>query len=129
MTRSRIPFVAKLQLALVAIFFLAAPTAGDIGGCGQKDDDLDPKKFFDAKQVSDCQRCVSCGFTTMACARACQRKAIGGSFPTGCFPLVHDGEVCLHALSAASCGDYKQYVADDGATAPTECDFCPAAEK
>jgi hypothetical protein len=39
--------------------------------------------------------------------------------------LVHDGEVCLNALDAASCDDYEQYVANQGATIPTECNFCP----
>jgi hypothetical protein len=62
---------------------------------------------------------------TETCKRACG-AAMGGTFPTLCYPLVHDGEVCLDALEAASCSTYASYVADVGATVPTECDFCPA---
>lgn len=114
-----------VRLALVALFFLAAPTAGDIGGCSQIAEDLDPAKFFDAKQRLDCVRCMECHFDTDTCTRACG-EAVNPGFPDGCYPLVHDGEVCLDALEAASCDDYTSYVADQGSTVPTECDFCPA---
>lgn len=121
MTRKR--DVVKLSLAL--IFFCAAPTVGDIGSCGQSSDDLDPVKFFASKQEVDCEQCMSCGIDTNACTAACGNKQLITAFPDGCEPLVHDGEVCLDALLAASCSTYRAYVADQGATTPTECDFCP----
>lgn len=117
--------VAELILAL--LFFCTAPTAGDIGGCGQRADNLDPEKFFSAKQSLDCERCTACQLTTKVCSRACQPGLVEGDFPKQCEPLVHDGEVCLHALQAASCSTYASYVADEGATTPTECNFCPAS--
>jgi hypothetical protein len=51
------------------------------------------------------------------------------AFDPDCFPLVHDGEVCLNALRAASCNDYANYVDDLAPTVPTECNFCPLAGK
>jgi hypothetical protein len=108
----------------MAFLFLMAPTAGDIGGCGQAADDLDPNKFFTDKQQVDCQRCMDCQILTNACMVACG-PPMGGTFPINCYPVVHDGEVCLDALQAASCGAYQSYVADQGASVPTECDFCP----
>jgi hypothetical protein len=116
--------VEVARLALVALFFLAAPTAGDIGSCSQTAQDLDPAKFFDQKQTLDCKRCGDCNLTSNACTLACGPD-LPLTFPKGCYPLVHDGEVCLDALTAASCGDYQSYMADQGATIPTECDFCP----
>ena len=114
----------RLILALAALFFLAAPTAGDFGCFATPAADLDPHKFFLAKQADDCAACTQCGFTTAYCMRACGAP-MGGTFPDLCYPLVQDGEVCLRALEASSCGDYASYVADQGATVPTECDFCP----
>lgn len=113
-----------VRLAVVALLFLAAPTAGDIGSCNQSADDLDPNKFFVAKQQVDCQRCTDCQLVTNACMRACG-PPMGGTFPPLCYPVEHDGEVCLDALQVASCSDYQSYVSDQGATVPTECDFCP----
>jgi hypothetical protein len=112
------------RVALIALVFLAAPVAGDIGSCNQSADGLDPNKFFVAKQSVDCQQCQACGLTTMTCTRACGAP-MGGSFPAECYPVEHDGEVCLDALLAASCSAYQSYVADQGSTVPTECDFCP----
>lgn len=112
------------RLAIVALFFLAAPTAGDIGSCNQTAEDLDSAKFFEAKQNLDCNRCFDCALTTKACELACG-PALAFSFPKGCYPLVHDGEVCLDVLNASSCADYTRYMADIAATIPTECDFCP----
>ena len=113
-----------LRLALVALFFLMAPTVGDIGSCSQSADDLDPNKFFLSKQAVDCQRCADCNLLTQACMVACG-PPMGGTFPPLCYPVVHDGEVCLDALQVASCSDYASYVADQGSTVPTECVFCP----
>jgi hypothetical protein len=119
--RRRPPF----RFAMLALLFLAAPTAGDIGSCNQPVTDLDPVKFFAAKQNLDCNMCLACNFMTHACDLACGSAAVGGKFPPGCDPLEHDGEVCLDALEATGCADYASFVADQGATTPTECDFCP----
>ncbi len=120
----------RLILALVAIFFLAAPTAGDFGCFATPVTDLDPGKFLLAKLTDDCEACIDCGFTTATCAAACAVAMSGalpdgGAIPDQCYPLVQDGEVCLRALEAASCSDYESYVSDEGSTVPTECDFCP----
>ncbi len=114
-----------VRLGVVALLFLAAPVAGDIGSCNESAGALDPTKFFEAKQATDCQRCMECGLHTNPCTAACGKSLLEDAFPTNCVPLVHDGEVCLDALLAASCSDYEGYVADQGATTPTECDFCP----
>ena len=128
MSRAAAPSPRRLPLGwlALALFFTAAPTAGDIGSCGQPPDDLDAAKFFGSKQATDCRRCGECGLDTKACERACAPALEQSAFPTGCWPLVHDGEVCLDALGAASCKDYAKYLADDAPTVPTECDFCPA---
>jgi hypothetical protein len=112
------------RLALIALFVLVAPTPGDIGSCNEAPDALDPAKFFLTKQEVDCQRCTQCDIVTQTCKRDCTVLQ-GGTFPAQCYPLVHDGEVCLDALLAASCSAYQSYVADERATIPTECDFCP----
>ncbi|MFO0758288.1 MAG: hypothetical protein U0359_17470 [Byssovorax sp.] len=114
-----------LRLAAVVVFFTAAPTAGDIGSSCQPEDELDPTKFFTEKQDTDCERCNECQISTKACQRSCDVGLAVRDFPAGCVPLVHDGEVCVDALRAASCADYESFMADDGATAPTECQFCP----
>jgi hypothetical protein len=119
------PSTRSMRIAMVALLFLAAPTAGDIGSCNQPLNDLDAAKFFAAKQGVDCERCTECGLMSHVCKRACAAAPVAGTFPHGCDPLEHDGEVCLDALLAASCVDYQGYVADQGATVPTECDFCP----
>jgi len=106
---------------------LAAPTAGDIGSCGQAVEDLDPVKFFTAKRAIDCQRCAECGISSQLCAAACELPQAQPAFPHGCYPLVHDGEVCLGALRAAGCDAYAGYMDDAEADVPTECNFCPSA--
>ena len=41
-------------------------------------------------------------------------------------PAFATGNSCANlGPEAASCGDYESYVADQGATVPTECNFCP----
>jgi hypothetical protein len=110
--------------ALVFLVFGTGPTVGDIGSCGQPADDLDATKFFRQKQVIDCRKCQQCALGTKACTAACTKPA-PTAFPPGCRPLVHDGEVCLDALEAASCDDYASYVGDASPTAPSECQFCP----
>jgi hypothetical protein len=113
--------------AVAAAILAAAPTAGDLGSCGQPAELLDADKFFANKRAIDCTRCEACGLTTTACTRACaDERTENEVFPALCAPLVHDGEVCLDALLAADCDDVARYVADEGATLPTECAFCPA---
>jgi hypothetical protein len=114
-----------IRLGLAVLFFAAAPTAGDIGGCGQAENDLDPRKFFATKQNVDCARCTACGLTTDACGKACAPGLLFTDFAPGCVPLEHDGEVCVDALAAAGCSDYAHYMADEASTIPTECNFCP----
>lgn len=115
----------KRAAGMLLLLFCLAPTAGNIGSCGQEAAVLDEGKFFANKQFIDCSRCTDCAVFTAQCARACGDIAVIGTFPEGCVPLVHDGEVCLDALQVASCDDYASYMADEGATIPTECDFCP----
>ena len=94
----------KWLLLLVALLCLA-PTPGDVGGCGQPAQELDAPIFFATKKAIDCQQCRRCGFANQTCALACDSSAeVAVSFPEGCLPLVHDGEVCLRRLQHASCG-------------------------
>lgn len=117
-----------LRLALLVLFFTAAPTVGDIGSCGQAPDEMDPVKFYTAKQQLDCDRCTTCGLLSEACTRACEPALEQTDFPRDCRPLVHDGEVCLNALQASGCDDYRQYMSDFQPTIPTECNFCPPCD-
>ena len=115
-----------VALAVLAFVFCTAPTPGDIGGCGQRPQELDPEIFFLSKASIDCQRCDECALKTKSCATACQAPdTYPKSFPDRCLPLVHDGEVCLRALLNASCSDYGAYMNDSSPSAPTECNFCP----
>jgi len=118
---------AHLTLAVLAFVFCTAPTPGDVGGCGQRPQELDPGVFFASKASIDCQRCGECGLDTKACSAACadDPQTYPQAFPERCLPLVHDGEVCLRALLYASCGDYAGYMSDSSPSVPTECNFCP----
>lgn len=101
-----------------------APTPGDVGGCGATQSALDPAGYAFDRKTLDCNRCKECGLSTPRCTRACDpAKSPDVSVPATCQPLKHDGEVCLHALEAASCDDYASYVAD-APTSPSECQFC-----
>ncbi len=101
-----------------------APTAGDVGGCGQEATLLDVSIFTSARKQEDCDRCQECGITSARCTSACDPKAAPvAAIPQTCQPLQHDGEVCLRALGAASCADYSNYVSDDPSL-PLECQFC-----
>jgi hypothetical protein len=117
--------LSLVKLSLLVLLFVAGPTAGDIGSCGQEVAELDPVKFFSEKQAIDCRQCQECEWSTLACEQACGTVLIESSFPADCFPLVHDGEVCLNALRAADCDEYAAYVDDLAPTVPTECNFCP----
>lgn len=127
MRRARFSGATRAVLGCVALLLCAAPTPGDVGGCGQDPQELDGETFFDSKANIDCQRCLDCQLTTNSCERACDTSSPLPAFPEGCAPLVHDGEVCLRALLFASCSDYGGYVADRGPRIPTECNFCPVA--
>ena len=117
---------STLALAALALLFCTAPTPGDIGGCGQRPQELDPQIFFQSKEAIDCQRCEECGIRSGACNNACTApETYPKSFPERCLPLVHDGEVCLRALLYASCDDYASYMSDSSPSVPTECNFCP----
>ncbi|MCC6521591.1 MAG: hypothetical protein IT373_02920, partial [Polyangiaceae bacterium] len=98
------------------------------GSCGQAVVELDARKFFDEKRGLDCAACSRCGYDGARCLAACAKDAPEQSFPAGCFPLVHDGEVCLNALRAAGCSEYAAYVDDLAPTVPGECNFCPRDE-
>jgi hypothetical protein len=113
MNRPRPGEIARLAVAL--LFFAAAPTAGDIGSCGQPPDDLDAAKFFNVKGQIDCARCGECGLNTTACRNACA-LLVPAEFEPDCYPLVHDGEVCLNALLVASCAEYARYMAEAGSS-------------
>lgn len=111
--------------AVLALVFGAAPTVGDIGSCGQKATPLDEAVFAAQRKELDCQKCTECGLTTQTCVDACDpSKPSDVGWPDTCFPLDHDGVVCIDALEAASCKAYASFVSDVAPTVPTECQFC-----
>jgi hypothetical protein len=120
--------VRRRELALCAVLALvfgAGPTVGDVGSCGDQATALDLKTFQEERKAVDCERCRQCGLSTQTCADACNQNAASPiAWPSTCFPLEHDGVVCIDALQAASCGDYASYVSDTAPTVPPECDFC-----
>ena len=112
---------------IVLVLLCAAPVPGDIGACGQPVARLDATRFFYTKVSIDCQQCRTCNIDTKTCTSACNDEPLAvTTFPEGCVPLVHDGEVCLRRLLVAGCNDYRHYVDDAAPTVPSECDFCPA---
>lgn len=120
--RSVILRVAALGF-LVAV--CAAPTPGDVGGCGQKRQALDEATFFSTKSAIECERCGECEIRTDRCTQACNDDSGGRRFPEDCVPLVHDGEVCLRRLLDVGCDTFGEYVDDRTPAVPSECDFCP----
>jgi hypothetical protein len=124
--------VSRTQLAvaaIVAVLFCAAPTVGDVGGCGRTATPLDEGRFARGRKSADCRRCRECGVATDRCARACDAaRPPDVAFPSTCHPVFHDGEVCLNALLAASCSDFATYVSDEAPATPSECDFCRVPE-
>ncbi len=116
-------------LGLLTALFCTAPVPGDIGGCGQTAQDLDAPTFFASKKAIDCSRCDECKIDSNSCRSACDTsQKVQTSFPEYCYPLVHDGEVCLRALMAASCNDYARFMDESAPSVPTECDFCPSGK-
>ena len=117
----------KLRAVVVLLLGLLcmAPTAGDVGGCGEAPTALDPDAYGAARKAADCSRCQECGLTTTRCGRACDPSVPPETvIPATCHPLQHDGEVCLRARAAASCDAFGRYLADDAPETPTECAFC-----
>ena len=110
---------------LTALLGCMAPTPGDVGGCGQKRQELDEETFFATKNAIECSRCQECDVNTTRCNQACANDEGGRQFPEGCLPLVHDGEVCLRRLLDVSCDTFADYVDDVVAIVPSECNFCP----
>jgi hypothetical protein len=128
MNVGRKPFRSGVVRLVFAFVFLlcAAPTPGDIGGCGQRVQPLGAEPFYESKKKIDCAKCGECSFSTNFCKTACDPdEAVPENFPEGCDPIVHDGEVCLNALEASGCDDYEAFVKDEGRQAPNECRFCP----
>lgn len=120
----------QAALIVVLVTLVMAPTPGDIGGCGQPAEQLDPRVFYASKNDIDCTRCDDCKLAFTSCDKACDPSTeVPTSFPGGCYPLVHDGEVCLRALVNASCDDYLHFMDDQELGTPTECNFCPNPEK
>jgi hypothetical protein len=112
-------------VALVALVFGAAPTAGDIGSCGKTAVDIDEARFASARKTVDRRRCLECKIDTNRCKAAIDPDVPSDvSFGLLCRPLVRDAEVCLNALTTSSCGDYRKYMSDDERLIPGECDFC-----
>ncbi len=119
----------RVALGIALLAFCTAPTPGDVGGCNQRAELMNAQAFFAAKADVDCARCTECALASRTCDDACSANPRRQSFPVGCAPLVHDGEVCIGALQSASCDTYRDYVSDQAPTAPTECDFCPRREQ
>jgi len=120
--RSVVLRVAALGFVVVVC---AAPTPGDVGGCGQKRQALDEDVFFATKNAIECERCTECEIATDRCTQACNADSGGRRFPETCEPLVHDGEVCLRRLLDVGCDTFAEYVDDRTPAVPSECDFCP----
>lgn len=115
----------KIAVAFLTLAFCAAPVPGDVGGCGQEPQELDPETFFWSKQNIECEHCRDCELTSKACQRACGDSLVQAAFPEACAPLVHDGEVCLRALDDGSCDDFRSFMSDQSPQVPSECAFCP----
>lgn len=127
--------------AILLGLLCAAPTVGDVGSCGSEAVALDATSFYAARARLQCRRCGDCALQTAACVRACVLAQNPGDaaaldlgadagvgvtqWPAECHPVIHDGEVCLRALEAVSCGDFARAVSPSPIV-PSECDFCPS---
>lgn len=114
--------------AALAVAFAMGPTPGDVGACGRTAEELDRNNYAEARKITECERCQKCGIDGARCQQACDpAKPPTVALPATCRPVLHDGEVCLRALAAASCGTFATYVDDVAPVSPTECDFCKVA--
>lgn len=114
-------------LGMVLALLCAAPTVGDVGGCGDEPVTLGPTKYTNARKKLECGRCRECGVRTERCKRACDPKAPGDAvLPATCRPLERDAEVCFRVLLETSCEVFASSVDDVSPTAPSECLFCRA---
>lgn len=112
-------------LGIVLAVLCAAPTAGDIGGCGEEPVLLAPTRYTAARKRLECNRCRECGVGTQRCKRACDPKAPGDAeLPATCRPLERDAEVCFRVLLETSCETFAASVDDVSPVAPSECLFC-----
>jgi hypothetical protein len=115
----------RITIAALLGALTAAPTAGDIGGCGRDASLLDVAVFARARKDEDCRRCTECEIESDRCTRSCAANELPViEIPQTCKPLRRDGEVCLRALRAASCDSYETYVRDEAPSTPSECQFC-----
>ena len=121
--------LVRAAVCCMLALFCMGPTPGDIGGCGQRRQELDEDTFFATKNAVECERCRECAIETQRCREACADDAGGRQFPEDCLPLVHDGEVCLRRLLDVDCDDFAEYVDDAVSVVPSECDFCPEAAR
>ncbi len=121
------PSRTGIGFAIVLAICALAPTVGDVGGCGSEIAPLDAQKYFAERLRVECARCRECGLRSAACSRACDRRTVvPTTFPAGCRPVEHDGQVCLRAIEALSCDGFADVVSP-APIVPTECDFCPAS--
>ncbi len=119
----------RLGLGIV-VLLCAAPTPGDIGGCGHPAADLDPEAFLRQQREVECEACRRCSIAGARCSQACAGElGRAAAFPEGCYPLAFDGAVCLRALEEAACDELRRYLSDARPTLPSECDFCPESER
>lgn len=125
----RAPRTSRGALVVVALLGVlsAAPTPGDVGGCGSDVRLLDRDVYARARKTQDCKRCEDCGIRSDRCTRACDAASSPETVvPASCRPLFHDGEVCLRARADVSCATFARYVDDVAPTSPSECEFCKA---
>ncbi|MGZ3456555.1 MAG: hypothetical protein ACXWUG_05580 [Polyangiales bacterium] len=123
--KEKSPGRPSIGFVIVLAILAAAPTVGDVGGCGTQVEPLDATKFFTQELDLTCSRCDECGILAPRCKTACDTRTriVPHTFVNGCNPVVHDGEVCINALEALSCSAFDDYV--ERSVLPTECDFCP----
>ena len=115
----------SILVAVLAALAVLAPTPGDTGGCGTAVVEMSSAGYGNARKLADCARCKECNIGSERCARACNRSVPPEfALPPTCRPLLHDGQVCLRAIYAASCADFATYVDENAPVTPSECGFC-----
>ncbi len=92
---------------------------------GEAPEELDPYNGILRPEGADRLRPVRRVLTqrTRACDAADPPRA-APELPAGCYPLVRDGEVCLHKRSSSRAATSTAlHVAGEGASTPTRCNF------